>query len=166
MTDPDIEFESAKSTFPSKEMLQDRLVAVYVNGKKGTEKGENGPYEWYGTTTVVLDDGPEGWKDTVLDKDGDPLENLVRSVQDGGPVALRNFRWSTGGMTSRLANRKVGGPAMVGRINKRKSAKGAASWSISPATSEDLALAAEHGQFCKAERLATMADDGEAEPAF
>lgn len=164
MTDSDIEFESAKSTFPSKEMLQDRLVAVYVNGKKGTEKGENGPYDWYGTTTVVLDDGPRGWQAEVLDKDGDPLENLVPSTEDG-PVALRNFRWSTGGMTSRLAVRKVGGPAMVGRIDKKKSAKGAASWSIIPATAEDMELAAKYQPFCKAERLAILAD-GEAEPVF
>jgi hypothetical protein len=165
MPNEDVEFESAKSTFPSKEMLKDRLVAVYVNGRKGTEQGENGPYDWYGSTTVVLDDGPDGWQAEVQDKDGDPLENLIPSVQDDGPVVLRNFRWSTGGMTARMSTRKIGGPAMVGRINKRKSAKGAAAWSIAPATQADMDVAAEHAALCKAERLATLTD-GEAEPAF
>lgn len=158
MTD-DIEFESATSTFPNKFMLKDRLVAVYITGKHGSSQGENGPYEWYETTTVVLDDGPEGWQAQVQDKDGDWIENLVPSVDEEGPQALRNFQWSTGGMVSRLQKRTVEGPGMVGRIDKKKSAKGAASWSIIPATESDMAKAREFRDFCKSEKEALLKSD-------
>lgn len=127
-------YDEANEEFPSKEDLKDRLVAIWVSGTKGTRKGNDGKmYPWVETTTLVIDDGPDGKSTT----------DLV------GPalVKLDNFQWSVGGMTSRLLPRikavDEGGnrifKPMVGRINSRKNkTKGFSdSWSIAKPTEED-----------------------------
>jgi hypothetical protein len=150
-------FEAAKDTFPGKEDLKDRLVAIYPTGKTGERVGENGkPYPWYETTTVVLDDGPDGWQPTVI-ADGQPRENLVPSVEDNGPQVLKNFQWSASGLAARLApifdDPKV--RSVVGRINMRPpSKKGMAPpWGIAKPTEEEMDVARQYADVCRRARL-------------
>lgn len=153
-------FEAASETFPSKFDLKNRLVVIYPTGVTGQRQGENGqPYTWYETTTVVLDDGPEGWQAQVLNMDtGEMQANLVPSVAEEGPQVLRNFQWSAGGITARLAPRvpKADGKpgSQVGRINSRpnKSKGMAPSWSISTPMEAEMATAREYAAVCRAER--------------
>lgn len=149
-------FEAAKDTFPGKEDLKDRLVAIYPTGKTGERKGENGqPYPWYETTTVVLDDGPNGYQDTVY-ADGVQRENLVKSVAEHGPQVLRNFQWSASGLAARLApiydDPNV--RSMVGRINMRPPAKKgmAPPWSIAKPTEQDMDTARKYTDVCRKAR--------------
>jgi hypothetical protein len=157
--DDDDLFEAASETFPAKEDLKDRLVAIYPTGVSGERQGSNGkPYTWFETTTVVLDDGPDGWQAQVQDSDGEMRDNLVDSVAEHGPQVLRNFQWSTDGLVARLKpiyqDPKV--RSQVGRINKRPSQKKGhnAAWSISKPTDADMATARQHAEVCKAERQA------------
>lgn len=157
--DDDDLFEAASETFPSKFDLKDRLVVIYPDGESGQRMGENGkPYTWYSTTTVVLDDGPNGWQERVVGEGGELVANLVPSVAENGPQVLEHFQWSAGGITARLASRlpdAKGKPgSQVGRINSRPNAKKgmAPSWSISTPTEEDMAIAREHREVCAAAR--------------
>ena len=158
--DDDGLFEAAAETFPSKFHLKDRLVAIYPTGVTGQRLGENGkPYTWYETTTVVLDDGPNGWQAEVLDMDkGTMVANLVPSVAEEGPQVLANFQWSAGGIGARLASRlpKADGKpgSQVGRINSRPNAKKgmAPSWSISTPTEADMTTARQYADVCRAAR--------------
>ena len=161
--DDDDLFEAATDTFPSKFDLRDRLVVIYPNGTKGQRQGENGkPYDWYETTTVVLDDGPKGWQEEVIGEGGEFQPNLVASVEDNGPQVLRNFQWSAGGLTSRLATKlpdATGKPgSVVGRINSRPNSKKgmAPSWSIGKPTEEDMVTAREQRALCAAVRAESM----------
>lgn len=158
-------FEAAVETFPGKKDLRDRLVVIYPNGKHGQRRSEatGKPYDWYETTTVVLDDGPNGWQESVLDDDGDPTPNAVPSVAENGPQVLVDFQWSAGGYTSRLkaklpkADGKPG--SVLGRVNSRKNKnKGMnASWSISSPTEEDMKVARSFTAQCKEARDAIVA---------
>lgn len=152
-TTEDLElFDEAQEEFPGKEDLKDRLVAIWVTGKHGTRKGTAPgakPYDWYETTTLVLDDGPayDGYK--IVDGDRKPM--LVESVKEHGPQRLDAFQFSQGGLTARLAQRVVGDKPktfkpMLGRINSRKNSQPgfSASWSIASPTDGDKAVAASH----------------------
>lgn len=140
-------FDDVPNAFESKFHLKDRLVAVWVTGKHGMRKGENGDYPWEETITLVLDDGPNGWQAEVLNFDsGSMEENLVPSVAENGPQKLANFQWSATSLTSRLAPRreKKNNRPMLGRINaKPNKQKGrAAPWAMESATPEEKELAA------------------------
>lgn len=157
--DDDGLFEPAKDQFAGKEDLKDRLVAVYPNGETGQDLGANGkPFSWYMTTTVVLDDGPDGWQAQVQGQDGEMRDNLVPSVEENGPQVLRNFRWSTDGMVARIKpihdDPKV--RSIVGRINRRPSTKKGhnPAWSIAKPTDADMTTARQHADVCRAERQA------------
>jgi len=158
--DDDGLFEAAAETFPSKFDLRNRLVVIYPTGKTGERKSEatGKPYTWYETTTIVLDDGPEGWQDRVPGDAGELQPNLVPSVADEGAQVLKNFQWSAGGITARLAPRlpgKDGKPgSQVGRINSRpnKNRGMAPSWSISTPTEADMTTARQYADVCRAAR--------------
>jgi len=166
-TSQDEFFDDAAETFPGKEDLKDRLVAVWATGR-GQEKNTEGKvYPYVTGVTLVLDDGPNGWSPTSV-KDGDTVPNLVPSVADEGPQEIA-LRWSTSGMVSRLDPRigKTTKP-MIGRINSRPNkVKGrSASWSIATKTDADLATVLEHGAAIKAitariEKEAVAAIDAE-----
>lgn len=148
-------FDDAQEEFPGKEDLKDRLVLVWATGKHGQRKGANGkPYDWYETITLVLDDGPNWTGRKIVDGDSKPI--LVPAVADEGPQRLDPFQWSTGGMTSRLANRVQGDKPksfkpFLGRINSRpNSQKGFnASWSIAEPTADDKATAVRYAGLIK-----------------
>lgn len=161
-------FDEATETFPGKEDLKDRLVAVWALGR-GQDKNSDGKlYPFVTSLTMVLDDGPNGWSPTSI-KDGDTVPNLVPSVADG--LAEINLRWSTEGMVTRLDPRigKTTKP-MIGRINSRPNkVKGrSASWSISAPTESDKATARAVGSQIKAvtERLIAEANKAADASAF
>jgi len=169
-------FEAATETFPSKFDLRDRLVVIYPNGKTGQRRSEatGKPYDWCETTTIVLDDGPSGWQETVPDQDGNMQPNLVPSVAAEGAQVLVNFQWSAGGFTSRLATKvaKAGGKpgSVLGRVNSRKNKNTgmSASWSISAPTEEDMATARKYTAECRAARdeIVKAAQAAQQEAAF
>jgi hypothetical protein len=138
-------FDDATETFPGKEDLKDRLVAVWALERGQDKNAEGKHYPFVTSVTLVLDDGPDGWSPTSI-KDGETVPNLVPSVKDEGPQEI-NLRWSTSGMVSRLEPRvgKTFKP-MVGRINSRKNktAGRSASWSIAAPTDEDKVIARQH----------------------
>ena len=142
--DDDDLFEPAKSEFPAKEDLKNRLVAIYPTGKSGTRKSaaNDKAYGWVETITVVLDDGPNG----------DSVTDLVGPA----PQVLRNFQWSAGGIFSRVEQKMTNPsvPGTVGRINSRpNSKKGLAdAWSISTPTEDEMAIARKFAAQCKAAR--------------
>lgn len=157
-------YDDAAETFPGKEDLKDRLVAVWAL-TRGQDKNSDGRlYPYVTSVTMVLDDGPTGWSPTSI-KDGETVPNLVPSVADNGPQEL-NLRWSTEGMVSRLDPRigKTDKP-MVGRINSRANkVKGrSASWSIAAPTDEDKAIARTHLAAVKAVTARLVADRAKAE---
>jgi hypothetical protein len=150
--------DDAQETFPAKEDLKDRLVAIWVTGKHGKRKGagpDAKPYDWYETVTLVLDDGPN-W-DGFKIVDGEKQEMLVPSVAENGPQRLDGFQYSQSGLTQRLSGRvhlsatpaRVNGDPVIdkpksfkpyfGRINSRKNKQAGynASWSISVPTDAD-----------------------------
>lgn len=148
-------YDDAKQEFPTKYDMKDRLVAIWVTGKKGERPGANGKsYGWAETITLVLDD-PNGvldWDGQVKNEDGDWVETLVPSVVVEGPARLEKFQWSAGGIFSRLEPRitlrdkQTDQPIyrpMIGRINERKSTtKGQNNpWSIATPTDTDKATA-------------------------
>jgi hypothetical protein len=145
-TTPEDEFyDDAQETFPSKEDLKDRLVAVWAL-EKGTDKNAEGRvYATVQSVTLVLDDGPEGWSPTSI-RDGEVTPNRVASVEQEGFQELP-LRWSTEGMVSRLGPRvgKTWLP-MIGRINSRPNkVKGrSASWSIAAPTEDDKVILRQH----------------------
>lgn len=151
-------FDPAKDMFPSKEDLEDRLVVIYPTGKTGERVSQSTgkPYTWYETTTVVLDDGPDGWRPTVT-VDHVERENLVPSVADNGPQVLRNFQWSTGALTARLApiadDAKV--RSIVGRINTRPPTKKGMNppWGIAKPTEDEMNVARQYADVCRQARL-------------
>lgn len=144
--DEDI-FEASSDDFASKFHLKDRLVMIYPTGKTGTRQGENGPYVWMETVTVVLDDGPDGWQPMVMNYDTSTMvPNLVPSVAEEGPQVLTNFQWSAGGVVARLQGKDPksnnGVPkGLLGRIDAKAMKGKAAAWRPNPPTDEDSALA-------------------------
>jgi hypothetical protein len=161
--DDDGLFDAATDTFPRRNDMVDRLVVVYPTGKHGTRPSEDGKsYPWYETTTVVLDDGPEGWQEQVKDDDGDWTPNLIPSVVDNGPQVLTNFQWSATGLVSRIqtklpdANGRPG--SIVGRINVMKNkVKGrSAPWSIAKPTEADMEMARRYADVCREARAAVQ----------
>jgi hypothetical protein len=155
--DEDI-FQNSSDDFPSKFHLRDRLVMIYPTDKAGTRQGENGPYQWMETTTVVLDDGPQGWQPEVMNFETNTMvPNLVPSVAEEGPQVLENFQWSAGGVVSRLQGKqpaKNGGKpvGLLGRIDAKAQKGKAAAWRPNPPTEADQARALEPD--IKAARLA------------
>lgn len=145
-------FEPAKSEFPAKEDLKDRLVAIYPTGKFGTRKSPatNKEYGWIETTTVVLDDGPNG------DSFTDLVPPVGGDIGEGKPIVLRNFQWSAAGIFSRVEQKRTNPsvPGTVGRINAMKNKqKGLAdAWSISTPTEDEMATARRFGDACRAAR--------------
>lgn len=149
-------FEDAKETFPGKPDLKDRLVVVYPTGVTGWRKSDipgNKDYEWFESTTVVLDDGPTG--ETYTD--------LVPSVAANGPQVLTGFQWTGSGFEARLRplaadTTKV--RSMLGRINSRPNKiKGMSdSWSIAAPTEAEKATARKHTAVCAAARQAVAAN--------
>jgi hypothetical protein len=175
-TTEDLElFDDAQATFANKLDVKDRLVLVWATGKHGTRKGANGPYAWYDTFTLVLDDGPK-WTGEVYDSEKDATRPiLVPSVAQEGPQLLENFQYSFGGMTSRLASRVTGDKPknfkpMLGRINSRPNkTKGmAASWSVAEPTQEEREIAIKHADLIReiSEKVRTLANGGTDEDAF
>jgi hypothetical protein len=162
-------FDDAEDTFPGKEDLKNRLVAVYALDRGTDTNAEGKRYPFVTTVTLVLDDGPDGWSPTSV-KDGEPVPNLVPSVAENGPQEI-NLRWSTEGMVARLDQRigKTFKP-MIGRINSRpNSVKGrSASWSISKPTEDDKVIARRFTESHirpiseRLEKEATAADDSAA----
>lgn len=165
MTDTQTEdlelFDDAKTEFPAKEDLKDRLVAIWVTGKQGERKSAatGKSYGWVETITLVLDDGPDGTSYTDL--------------VPAGIQRLDNFQWSAAGLFSRLSQRIVNGKPktfkpMLGRINSRKnSVRGMAdAWSISEPTEADRATAVKNADLIRkitAElQAAQKSDDDEA----
>jgi hypothetical protein len=148
-------YDDATEAFPSVDDLaplaskqnpktEGRLVAVWAK-ENGTAKGENGPYGYTETLTLVLDDGPEG----------DQFTDLIGPA----PVELE-LRHSTQGIHTRLKPRVEGmtkpvkaddgtvlRPSvpmrfrpMIGRINTQPSTKykkGSPAFSISAPTEAD-----------------------------
>jgi hypothetical protein len=159
-------FDAAADTFPGRVHLRDRLVVIYPDGESGQRPGSNGkPYTWYSSTTVVLDDGPEGWQAEVRDDDGDLVPNLVPSVADEGPQVLNKFQWSASGIATRMAQKlpdaKTGVPgSILGRINaiKNKDKGKNPPWSIAKPTEADMETARQYRDTCKAARDAITAD--------
>jgi hypothetical protein len=151
-TTPEDEFfDDAQETFPGKEDLKDRLVAVWAL-EKGTDKNADGKvYATVQSVTLVLDDGPDGWSPTSI-RDGEATPNRVPSVEEEGLQELA-LRWSTEGMVSRLAPRvdKTTKP-MIGRINSRPNkVKGrSASWSIAAPTEDDKVIVRQHADEIRA----------------
>jgi len=162
--DDDDLFEGATDEFPAKFDMRDRLVVIYPTGVKGSRLGENGKsYDWYETTTVVLDDGPKGWSEVGRDDHGNDRPMLVPSVEDEGAQVLEHFQWSAVGMTSRIANKLPGSDgkpgSLLGRINSRPGKNGRnPSWSISAPTEEDKVTARKYTAVCKAARDKVMAE--------
>ncbi len=135
-------YDDAQDQFVGKEDLKDRLVAIWVTGKKGERKSKDGKmYPWVETRVLVLDDGPDGKAAESAIEDGEIRENRIGPA--AGAEILENFQWSTGGMVSRLLPRigKTHKP-MVGRINSRKNQQQgySASWSIAQPTEADRAI--------------------------
>jgi len=163
--DDDGLFDAASDTFPSKFDMRDRLVAVYPTGLTGERKSEQTgkPYTWVETTTVVLDDGPEGWQEMVRDDHGNLQPNLIPSVKEHGPQVLLNHQWTAGGVVARLLPRLPGPDgrpgSQVGRINSRPNkTKGAnPSWSISKPTEEDMTTARQYADVCRQARADIVA---------
>lgn len=160
-------FDGAQDTFPSRIHLRDRLVVIYPTGVSGKRPGSNGKdYTWYESTTVVLDDGPDGWQPEVRDDDGDLVPNLVPSVADEGAQVLEKFQWSAAGIATRMAQKlpkRTGDPAtnempgsILGRINamKNKDKGKNPPWSIAKPTEDDMVTARRYTAVCKAARHA------------
>jgi hypothetical protein len=161
-------WDDAKAEFANKFDLKDRLCLIWVTGKHGTRRGENGTYDWYETYTLVLDDpnGTTGWDGMVFDGDKrEQRESLVPSVSVAGPVLLENFQFSYSGAVARLrprvddtgatvtsgAEKTVNGKPknfrpMLGRINSRPNSKKgmAPPFGIAEPTPEDKAVAAKY----------------------
>lgn len=142
--------DGAKAAFPSVENLAPsvppaygagRLVAIYAR-ENGVGKGDNGPYPYVETITLVLDNGP----------DGTQFDDLTPEVK-GEPVRLE-LRHSTTGLVSRLKPR-VGKPSgnrpMVGRINTQASSrnKNVPAYSIAEPTAADMEVARRHKEYIK-----------------
>ena len=163
MTDHDDDFfDDAKSEFPSKEDLKDRLVAIFATGPVGQRKSEASgkPYDYVETVTVVLDDGPNH----------DMSTELVPSVDATGRAqVLPGFQWSTTGVVSRVKPRVDTEKALrplIGRINsmpnKRKGFSDA--WSIATPTEADKEIARRYrAQLDKVRADLLAADDREPE---
>lgn len=136
-------YDEAEETFPGKEDLKDRLVAVWALENGTDVNAEGKKYATVKTLTMVLDDGPDGTAAETAIRDEEVGENRV-----GHAPAELDLRWSTEGMVSRLAPRvgKTFMP-MIGRINSRKNkVKGRSpSWSISKPTDEDKDYIRSHG---------------------
>lgn len=158
-TTEDLElFDNAKQEFPSKYDLRDRLVAIWVTGKKGERPGQKGEsYPWVETVTLVMDDpnGTQDWDGMVKNEDGDLVETLVPSVVAEGPTRLNNFQWSAGGPVSRLEPRimlkdkKTDAPIyrpLIGRINERKSTQKGRNnpWGIATCTEDEMKYISEN----------------------
>lgn len=134
--------DGAKAAFPSIENLAPsippnfgagRLVAIYAR-ENGVGKGDNGPYPYVETITLVLDNGP----------DGAQSDDLVPAVT-GDPIRL-DLRHSTTGLVARLKPRvgtAKGNRPLVGRINTQASSrnKNVAAFSIAEPTAEDMNVA-------------------------
>ena len=127
-------FDDAKSEFPAKEDLKDRLVAIFAVGPVGNRPSTADPrksYPYVETVTVVLDNGPDGTSHTAL----------VPEVQDN-PIALQGFQWSVAGVVARTKPRvgtELALRPVVGRINSMKNKKKGFSdaWSIAEPTDAD-----------------------------
>jgi hypothetical protein len=155
-TTEDLElFDNTTTEFPSKYDLKDRLVAVWVTGKHGVEKGTDKPYEWVETITIALDDpkGVQDWDEMVKNKEKDLVPTLVPSVVQNGPHRLDALRWSTTGTVTRLKPRidlkdkKTQEPVyrpLIGRVDEMVAKQGSNPWTFKPATPEDLAYIREN----------------------
>lgn len=148
-TNEDEFYDDASSAFPSPEDLcpadpkgevVGRLVAIWALAN-GTAKGENGPYPFTESVTLVLDDGPNG--------------DLATDLIGAAPQRL-DLRHSTTGLQSRLRGRVEGINAkgvrlkyrpLIGRVNTRPSTKykkGSPAYSISEPSVEDRAIIEAH----------------------
>lgn len=161
-------YDEASEEFPGKEDFKDRLVAVWVTGKKGTRQNADGKsYPWVETITLALDDGP----------DGDGATALVGPA----PERVDKLQWSTNGMVARLEPRITkkdadGNPVyrpMIGRVNSRKNRiKGRSdSWSIASPTETDKATADQYADLLKSitaevKEMRETAPDGDESNAF
>jgi hypothetical protein len=178
-------YDDATEAFPSVDDLaplaskqnpktEGRLVAIWAKSN-GSAQGENGPYGFTETITLVLDDGPNG----------DQATELVGAA----PVELE-LRHSTQGIHTRLKPRVEGmtkavkdedgtviRPSvsmrfrpMIGRINTQPSTKykkGSPAFSISAPTDEDRAIVKQHADQireinAKLEKKAAEAEDAKA----
>lgn len=178
-TSEDLElFDTAKAEFPSKYDLKDRLVLIWVTGSNGSRKGANGPYDWYETNVLVLDD-PEGkadWNEQVFDTEKEVWRDALVPSAVKEPQYLEKFQFSFTGMTARLKPRVTADkkPAtfkpMLGRVNSRpNSTKGMAPpWSIAEPTAEEIKVAAKHAARIReiSEALKTATNGGTDEQAF
>ncbi len=147
ITDEDSEWmDGATAAFPKMENLAPSIPPNYGDGRllaiwaleRGTGKGDNGPYKYVETITLVLDDGP----------DGTQTDELVGKA----PVKLDGFQHSTTGLESRLSKRVDGTNAagvrlkyrpMIGRVNTQasKANKNVPAYSIAEPTPADMIIA-------------------------
>jgi hypothetical protein len=169
-TNEDEFYDDASSEFPSPEDLcptdpkgpvVGRLVAIWAV-ENGSAKGENGPYPYTESITLVLDDGPNG--------------DLATALIGKAPQRL-DLRHSTTGIQSRLRGRVEGVNAkgvpmkyrpMIGRVNTRPSTKykkGSPAFSIAEPTPEDRAVIDAHKAEIIAINRELEAKDKEAENA-
>lgn len=183
-------YDEASEAFPSVDDLvphanaqnpntDGRLVAIWAK-ENGIAKGENGPYGYTDTVTLVLDDGPMG----------DQFTDLVPSVASDGPIRL-DLRHSTMGVHSRLKPRVDGMSKAVkaedgtvlrppvplkfrpllGRLNTKASTKykkGSPAVSISAPSEQDKAVIAKWADDIRAinKELETKASQSEDAEAF
>lgn len=162
--DDDDVFEAASRDFVSKADFKDRLVMIYPTGKTEVQmsKTTGKSYTQYETYTVVLDDGPDGYQENVLDTDQDEpgmRPNRIPSVAEHGPQVAENYRWSAGGIASQITGKakmpaKNGGVpgGVLGRVNALPIKGKSAAWGLKDPTEADRALAVEPE--IKAARLA------------
>lgn len=153
--DDDDLFEGASRDFVNKADFKDRLVMIYPTGvtESRMSKTTGKSYTQYETYTVVLDDGPEGYQENVLDTDQDEpgmRPNRIPSVAEHGAQVVENYRWSAGGIASQITN-KAKMPAknngvpggVLGRVNALPIKGKSAAWGLKDPTAEDRARAVE-----------------------
>lgn len=153
--DDDDLFEGASRDFVNKADFKDRLVMIYPTGKTETKMSTTTgkTYMQHETYTVVLDDGPDGYQEQVLDTDQEVpgmRENRIPSVAENGAQVVENYRWSAGGVTAQITN-KTKTPAknngvptgVLGRVNSLPIKGKSAAWGLKDATEADKARAVE-----------------------
>jgi len=157
-TNEDEFYDEATDEFPGKEDFRNRLVAIWLTGKKGVREGENGKdYPWVETYTLALDDGPDGAElpaNKMVDGEEKPW------IIGAAPAMAENMQWSASGVYSRIAPKlnkhnedgSLDCRPIIGRINSRPNAKKglAPSWSLGAPTEADRATARKHKDLIQA----------------
>ena len=169
-------YVEAEDEFPVKEDFEDRLVAIWPTGKKGTRPSEQAgadPYPWVETITMALDDGPDGAELPGARSDKSPF--LIGPAGSDTAVA-EAFQWSATGVYSRveprLRKKMADGETpdyrpVIGRINRRKNVKKGFndSWSLGKPTEADKATVNRYADALRAMTARVAAERSQAEDA-